>query len=351
MDVPSSSPNGEASVAGWTTGIAVVIPCYKVTRHIQSVIEQIGSEVDRIYCVDDACPDGSGDYVESEIADHRVSVIRNTENKGVGGAVMAGYRLAIRDGARIIVKIDGDGQMDPGLLGRFVEPIAKGEADYTKGNRFWDLREIKQMPLHRRLGNLGLSFMAKASGGYWSIFDPTNGYTAISAKVASILPLESISNRYFFETDILFRLNIVRAVVVDIPMNAHYGDEVSGLKISKVIPEFLAKHTRNFMKRVLYNYYLRDLSIASLELIAALGLLVFAMAFGGYHWIEASRTGLPTPIGTVIIPTLGVVSGLQFLLAFIGYDIANVPNRPLHPLLSDSVIRRSGSGTSGEIDG
>lgn len=357
MCASSKSVDQTKSVV-WTTGIAVVIPCYRVTSHIQSVIQKVGPRVDRIYCVDDACPDGSGNYIESNIVDPRVCVLRNLKNLGVGGAVMAGYRQAVHDGAKIIVKIDGDDQMDPGLLMKFVDPITKGEADYTKGNRFWDLRQISQMPLSRRIGNLGLSFLAKASGGYWSNFDPTNGYTAISAKVVAILPYDSISNRYFFETDMLFRLNIVRAVVVDIPMDARYGDEVSGLRVSKVLPEFLAKHMRNLIKRILYNYYLRDLSIASLELIAALSLLSFALGFGGYHWIHSYSTGLPSAIGTVIIPTIAVVSGLQFLLAFVGYDIANVPTRPLHPLLDDSLshtreleeqehIEEDGSASSG----
>jgi len=203
------------SAIRWTHGIAVVVPSYKVTRHIFEVVAAIGPEVDAIYCVDDACPDGSGDFIERELSDPRVRVLRHVRNLGVGGAVMTGYRQAVADGARVIVKIDGDGQMDPSLLPAFVMPILRGHADYAKGNRFWDLRQINQMPLLRRLGNLGLSFMAKASTGYWNVFDPTNGYTAIHADIAAHLPLDSISQRYFFETDMLFRLNTLRAVVVD----------------------------------------------------------------------------------------------------------------------------------------
>lgn len=313
--------------------IAVVIPCYRVTRHVQGVIASIGPEVARIYCVDDACPDGSGEFIEQQVADARVRVLRNVTNQGVGGAVMHGYRAAVADGMDIIVKIDGDGQMDPALLPRFVAPLIRGEADYTKGNRFWDLREIRQMPLLRRLGNLGLSFMSKASTGYWDIFDPTNGYTAIHAEVASHLPFESISRRYFFETDMLFRLNTVRAVVIDIPMDAKYADEKSGLRISRILTEFLTKHVRNLGKRIVYNYFLRDLSLASLELIAAVSLLTFGVAFGGWHWWQSAAQGDATPLGTIMIATVSVVSGLQFLLAFLGYDIANVPKRPLHPLM------------------
>jgi dolichol-phosphate mannosyltransferase len=314
--------------------IAVVIPSYKVTRHVMSVIDAIGPEVHRIYCVDDACPDSSGDFIEANCRDPRVKVLRHDVNQGVGGAVMTGYRAAVADGAVVIVKIDGDGQMDPSLLPGFVAPILRGDADYTKGNRFWDLKHIQRMPILRRVGNLGLSFLAKLSSGYWDLFDPTNGYTAIHGSVAARLPFESISRRYFFETDLLFRLNTLRAAVVDIPMDAKYGDETSNLSVGKVLVEFAWKHLRNFAKRIAYNYFLRDLSIASLELIAGATLTMFALAFGGYHWANAIATGEATPVGTVMIATVAAISGVQFLLAFVGYDIANVPRRALHHALS-----------------
>ncbi|MGH8083059.1 MAG: glycosyltransferase family 2 protein [Lysobacter sp.] len=327
----------------WVTGIAVVIPSYKVTQHILGVLTAIGSEVDAIYCVDDACPDGSGDFIAANSADPRVRVLRHAQNQGVGGAMITGYRQAVADGATVIVKIDGDGQMDPALLPAFVAPILEGEADYTKGNRFWDLSQIRQMPALRRIGNLGLSFMAKASTGYWDIFDPTNGYTAIHARVAANLPFDSISRRYFFETDILFRLNTIRAVVVDVPMDARYGDETSGLKASVIFFEFLFKHARNLGKRIVYNYFLRDLSLASLELLAAIGLLVFGGIFGGWHWLQSIRLSTGAPLGTVMIATVSVVSGLQFLLAFLGYDIASIPRRPLARVLAKhrSLVNRT----------
>lgn len=323
-----------AQAVHWTRGISVVVPCYRVTRHITGVIAAIGPEVDVIYCVDDACPDGSGDFIGREIADPRIRVLRHAQNQGVGGAMVTGYRQAIVDGAEVIVKIDGDGQMDPALLRSFVAPILRGEADYTKGNRFWNPSQLSAMPLVRRLGNLGLSFMAKASAGYWDIFDPTNGYTAIHSAVAARLPLESLSRRYFFETDLLFRLNTIRAVVVDVPMDARYGGETSHLKLSTVLWEFAAKHLRNTFKRIVYNYFLRDLSIASLELLAAVVLLGFGAAFGAWHWWHYSQLGVGAPVGTIMVATVALVSGLQFLLAFLGYDIANVPHRPLHPLLA-----------------
>ena len=310
--------------------IAVVIPSYKVIAHILGVIAQIGPEVERIYVVDDCCPEGSGEYVEKNCLDHRVVVLRNPQNQGVGGAVMTGYQAAIADDMDIIVKIDGDGQMDPGLLMNFVSPILQGKADYTKGNRFYDLEEIRAMPKIRLFGNAVLSFMTKFSSGYWDLFDPTNGYTAIHRDVARYLPFGKISRRYFFETDILFRLNTLRAVVIDVPMHAKYGDEVSNLKISKIVGEFLVKHMRNFGKRIFYNYYLRDMSLASIELPIGLVMLVWGLLFGASHWISSLYTGIPTAAGTVMLSALPIILGIQFILAFLGQDIAAVPRRPFH---------------------
>ena len=310
--------------------IAVVIPSYKVRKEILGVITRIGAEVDRIYVVDDCCPDGSGDFVESNCTDERVKVIRNSENQGVGGAVMTGYKSAIADGMDIIVKVDGDGQMDPCLIPDFVAPILAGEADYTKGNRFFDLEEIRAMPKIRFFGNAVLSFITKLSSGYWDLFDPTNGYTAIHSDVARRLPFKKISRRYFFETDMLFRLNTLRAVVVDIQMDARYGDEVSDLKIPKIIGEFFFKNIRNFAKRIFYNYYLRDMSLASIQLPIGLLMVIFGVVFGSYHWIISLQNGLPTPAGTVMLSAIPIIIGVQFILAFLAYDIATIPRRPLH---------------------
>jgi dolichol-phosphate mannosyltransferase len=313
--------------------VAVVIPSYRVVKYVLGVISQIGPEVWRIYVVDDKCPDGSGDYVEANCKDPRVVVLRHEINQGVGGAVMTGYRAAIEDGADIIVKVDGDGQMDASLIPNFIVPILAGEADYTKGNRFFDLEEIRAMPRMRIFGNAVLSFMTKLSSGYWDLFDPTNGYTAIHADVARHLPFKKISSRYFFETDMLFRLNTLRSVVVDVPMDANYGDEISNMKISKIVGEFLFKHIRNFVKRIFYNYYLRDVSLASIELPLGVLLFVFGASFGGWNWLFASREGFTTPAGTVMLSALPVLMGLQLVLAFLAYDIASVPRRPRHQRL------------------
>ncbi|MEO5669526.1 MAG: glycosyltransferase family 2 protein [Ramlibacter sp.] len=310
--------------------VAVVIPAFRVSRQIVGLLGQIGAEVHRIYVVDDACPEGSGDLVRAQCSDPRVSVLTHEANGGVGAAVMTGYRAALQDGADVIVKVDGDGQMDPALVADFIAPIIAGQADYTKGNRFFNLEGLEQMPRTRLVGNAALSFMNKVSSGYWDIFDPTNGFTAIHANILRFLPLEKIDRRYLFETDMLFRLNILRAVVWDVPMHARYGDEVSSMKVSRVAGPLFVNHIRNFVKRIFYNYYLRDVSIASIELpLGILGVLAGAL-LGSYHWIHSASLGVTTPAGTVMLATLPLLAGLQLLLAFVHYDIAAVPRRTLH---------------------
>ncbi len=320
--------------------IAVVIPSYKVTRHILDVIAGIGPEVSRIYVVDDQCPDRSGDFVRAHCQDARVTVLEHEANQGVGGAVMTGYRAAIADGAKVIVKVDGDGQMDASLIPAFVAPILAGEADYTKGNRFFNLERISAMPPVRLFGNAVLSLLTKLSSGYWDLFDPTNGYTAIHADCARYLPFDKISRRYFFETDMLFRLNTLGAVVVDVPMDAVYGDEVSNLKVSRIVTEFATKHVRNFLKRLFYNYYLRNMSLASIELPLGMLLVLFGALYGGSHWLQSARSDVATPAGTVMVAALPVIMGVQLILAFLAYDIASVPRRPLHK--KTSYARRHG---------
>ena len=309
--------------------IAVVIPCYKVSAHICQLIRQIGEDVNAIFVIDDCCPENTGKLVESNCTDPRVTVIFHINNQGVGGAVMTGYQAAIRAGAEVIVKLDGDGQMNPALIPAFIAPILRSEADYSKGNRFFDVETAQQMPIVRLIGNVGLSFLTKLSSGYWNLFDPTNGYTAISAKVAERLPVDKISQRYFFESDMLFRLNTMRAVVIDIPMYALYAQEKSNLSVSRELPRFLLKNLRNLGKRIVYSYFIRNFSYASLELFFGLLFLGFGIFFGLFNWIELSRHGALASAGTVMLAALPIIMGLQLLLGFINYDMTNVPTTPL----------------------
>jgi glycosyltransferase involved in cell wall biosynthesis len=285
--------------------------------------------VGKIYVVDDACPQGTGNFVKENCMDDRIEVLFNPGNLGVGGAVMTGYKKAIADGCRIMVKIDGDGQMEPSLIPRFIDPIQRKEADYVKGNRFYDLGFLRTMPVIRRFGNSMVSFISKMASGYWNIMDPANGFTAISASALKHLPLDKIDRRFFFESDMLFRLNTIRAVVQDIPMHSEYGTEKSNLRISRVLVQFPFKYMNRLTKRIFYNYFLRDFNIGSLELLMAFFFLTFGFVFGGIHWITSLETLHPATAGTVLLAGLPIILGFQSLLAFLHYDLANIPQKSI----------------------
>ena len=318
--------------------IAVAIPCYKVTRHVLEVIQAIGSEAEAIYAVDDACPDGSGRFIEEHNRDPRVRVLYNPENRGVGGAIVTAYQAAMADGMDIVVKIDGDGQMDPALLPSFVRPLLQGRADYTKGNRFFRPESVQGMPPVRLFGNAMLSFLTKLSCGYWNVMDPTNGYTAVRTSVLAELPLDKLEQRYFFETDMLFRLNTVRAVVKDIPMDSVYANEESNLKVGRVLPEFLKKHISRLWRRYVYNYLVRDFNVGTLYSLSGVLLLLAGTAFGTWHWVSGNFNSHPATSGTVMLAALPVLIGIQSLIAFLHYDVSNVPTEPLSLSLDHSAL-------------
>ena len=209
--------------------VAVVIPCYKVKRQIINVLKKLSKKnINKIYVIDDFCPDKTYEIVNQYISEnnvHNIKVIKNENNIGVGGATKRGFQEALKDKNDIVVKIDGDDQMDPENIDKLIKPLLTNDFDFTKGNRFFNLSDLKGMPRLRIFGNAALSFLCKLSTGYWNIFDPTNGFLAINSKIIRLLPLEKISNSYFFEIDLLFRLSIIRARILDVPMKAIYKDE------------------------------------------------------------------------------------------------------------------------------
>ena len=308
--------------------VAVVIPCFRVARHIADVVAGLGPEVGRIYCVDDACPEGTADFLQANIPDPRLTVIRHVENQGVGGAMLTGYRAAVADGADIIVKVDGDGQMDPALLPLFIAPLAEGRADYVKGNRFDGYDATRQMPALRLFGNAALSFMTKASSGYWTVFDPTNGYTAIQGLMAERIAVRRVAPRYFFESDMLFHLYQEQAVVLDVPMPARYGDEVSNLKIGRIVGPFLSRNLRNLAVRIVRRHFLQDFSLASLEALAGIAALAFGVIFGLTKWKASIETGVPASAGSVMLAAMPILVGVQLLLSALNYDMTCVPRTP-----------------------
>lgn len=305
--------------------IAVIIPCFRVKAQILSVIESIPLFIESIYLIDDRCPEETGHFVRQSANEPRLQIIFNEKNLGVGGAVMEGYKKALEDGIDIMVKIDGDGQMNPALIRRFIAPLIRGEADYTKGNRFFDLESLASMPPLRLFGNAALSFINKAVSGYWNVMDPTNGFTAISRYCLSRLPLQKIEKRYFFESDILFRLGTLRAVVKDIPMDAIYESEKSNLRIKRIIFEFPPKYISRIFKRIFYNYFLRDFSVVSVCLIIGFLLVSIGALIGIGSWINNASVGIFTSTGTVMLAVLPILIGVQLLLIALVLDVLSVP--------------------------
>ncbi|HYG35083.1 MAG TPA: glycosyltransferase family 2 protein, partial [Clostridia bacterium] len=281
----STKPDSDSS-AEWLARfrIAVVIPCYKVQREIEGVLSSIPTYVSHIVVVNDASPDSTRAIVEKVAGfDQRILLLNHTSNQGVGGAMITGFKAAIELGAQVVVKMDGDGQMKANDLPDLVIPLIHGEADYTKGNRFRDFQALRQMPWLRRVGNTGLSFLVKVATGYWNCFDPCNGFVAIRGDVLAQIPLDKIHRSYFFETSMLSQLNLLHALVRDIPLPASYGNEVSNLSIKKVMIEFPPRLLAVFLRRLVLKNFVYDFTLESVHLLAGLPMLLAGLGYGGYN--------------------------------------------------------------------
>jgi dolichol-phosphate mannosyltransferase len=306
--------------------VAVVIPAYRVASQIADVIARVPSGIRDIIVVDDASPD-TLPSVLSALRDPRVTVLRHDVNRGVGGAMKTGFLKALELGADIVVKVDGDGQMDPALIPKFVEPIRAGDADFTKGNRFDDLAFIHRMPLVRRFGNMALSFLVKLASGYWHAFDPCNGFLAIRAAVLRRLNPGRLEDRYFFEISLLCEAYFAKAVLQDIPMQPVYAGETSSLSPVGSIGNFAPRLVKRSLHRLLMAYFIRDFNVVSIFIVAGLPALLFGTGWSAYHWIESIRLQRVATTGTVIIGMLAIVLGFQLLLQAVVLDVGNEPRR------------------------
>ena len=307
----------------------MVIPAYRAAGTIAAVVAGIPSLVRHVVVVDDASTDALADVVAG-IGDPRVSLVRHPTNRGVGAATLTGYDAALALGADLIVKMDADGQMDPRYLGSLLRPIARHAADYTKGNRFLHPRELRSMPGARRAGNAALSFLTKLSSGYWPVFDPTNGYTAMHASLVPALDRSAIADRYFFETSMLLELGRLRAVVQDVPIPARYDGQASSLSPRRAAGEFPPKLLAATWRRLIRQYFIEDFTPVSLYLVFGSLLLLFGVLWGGYHWLVSIRLGVVATTGTVMLAVVPVIIGVQLLLQAIAQDIGNVPSHPIH---------------------
>jgi dolichol-phosphate mannosyltransferase len=310
--------------------ITVVIPAYHVERNIESVLRELPAYLRYIIVVDDASPDKTSELVKAMARrDKRIVLIRHEQNQGVGGAMITGFKKSLELGAQVIVKVDGDGQMDTAHLPALLTPLIEGKADYAKGNRFRDFGSLKQMPFVRRAGNLGLSFLTKAATGYWNCFDPTNGFFAIRAEALAQLPLDKIDQGYYFETSMLSYLYLRDAYVLDVPIPARYRGEISSMSIRRVLFEFPYKLTRTLWRRIVLKYFIYDFSMMSVYLLAGIPLLLFGLIFGITKWIHYAELGVAAPTGTVILPTLSVILAIQILLSAIEIDVNAAPRKPI----------------------
>lgn len=300
--------------------IAVVIPCYRVSDTIEQVIRTLPDLVDHILVVDDACPDHSGSIAEGLALD-KVQVVYHEKNQGVGGAVISGYKKALELNCDVVVKVDGDGQMDPRYIPALIEPLFTNEADYAKGNRYYDFRALRRMPKIRLFGNNVLSFLEKLFSGYWNIMDPTNGYTAIHRRVLEKLNLSGIAKGYFFESHLLLNLNLVNAVVRDVPIPARYNNEISSLNIRKTLFEFPPRLFYGLCKRLFFKYFIYDFNMASVYLLLGIPLFLWGFLFGLFQWIDSSVSNTPKTAGTIMVAALPLILSVEMLLQAINIDI------------------------------
>ncbi|MEA3010078.1 MAG: dolichol-phosphate mannosyltransferase [Sphingomonadales bacterium] len=316
--------------------VAVVIPSFRAAATIGAVLRAIGPEVKHIYVVDDGCPDATGERALKDHRDPRLIVLHNRRNLGVGGAMKRGYARALADGAEIIVKVDADGQMDPRHISRLIAPILEGRADYCKGNRFAPARlmpsgsspsALKAMPPARRAGNMAFSVLHKAATGYWRIGDPANGYTAIHARALERIGLDALADCFFFETDMLFRLNLVDAVVADVPLPACYPGSGSSLRLRRVAPRFAVMTASRLVRRLRSKYFTGEWNPGSVKLAAALAMIAASAGLAGWHWLAAAKGGAAFGASAAALACLAL--GLALLAAAGLYDARRTAREPL----------------------
>ena len=300
----------------------VVIPCYKVAAHIEHVLRTLPDCVDEIILVDDCSPDDTGKVLEQlSQQDSRNTVIRKPKNMGVGGAMVAGFKEALHRGCDIVVKLDGDGQMDSSRIAEMVQAIESGDYDFVKGNRFYDKYALRKMPMIRKIGNFGMSFLVKMSSGYWQVSDPTNGFIAISKETLQKTDMTWLSPRFFFESSLLCELYYTGARIKEISMPAIYGEEKSNLSVMKSLLTFPPKLLCRWLRRIWLSYYVYDFNIGSLYFSAGSLSFLFGVIFGIIQWVHFASSGIAAPLGTIMIAVLTFICGFQLLLAAFQYDL------------------------------
>ncbi|WP_426623250.1 glycosyltransferase family 2 protein [Leifsonia sp. McL0607] len=308
--------------------IAAVVPAYKEEKMIATVIDTMPEFVDHIVIVDDHSPDDTSGVVKAN-ADPRVTLIRHEVNQGVGGAIITGHRAAMELGSDVNVIMAGDAQMDPAYLPSLLDHVTTEGYGFAKANRFFAPESFSGMPRYRIFGNIMLSFLTKLASGYWHLFDPQNGYTAVRTEVLQRVPLDNVARRYSFENDLLIHLNILQVPAVDVPIPAVYGEEVSSIRLGRVVPELLSLLTRGFWRRIWYRYVLWSFSPIALLLVLGIGLFLFGLAVAIWVCFQIAASVVATA-ATVMLAALPLMIGTQLLISALQLDIQASPSQPTY---------------------
>jgi glycosyltransferase involved in cell wall biosynthesis len=308
--------------------VAAVVPAYNEEALIATVVETMPDFVDHIVIVDDCSPDRTSEVVAA-LDDPRVILIRHEVNQGVGGSIITGHRAAMDAGADVNVVMAGDAQMDPRFLPALLDEVTDRGFGFSKANRFFAPESFSGMPRYRVFGNIVLSFWTKFASGYWHLFDPQNGYTAVRTSVLHRMPLDHVARRYSFENDLLVHLNILQVPAIDVPIPAVYGEEVSSIRLSKVIPELLNLLIRGFWRRIWYRYVLW--SFSPIALLLFLGLALFVFGLGVAIWVAFQIAGsVIATAATVMLAALPLMIGTQMLISALQLDIQSSPSNPTY---------------------
>jgi glycosyltransferase involved in cell wall biosynthesis len=300
--------------------VAVVVPAHDEELLIADTVRGIPDFVDRIYVVDDASSDATAERARA-LGDPRVEVITHEQNRGVGAAIVTGYKRALEDGADVTCVMAGDNQMDPAELETLVRPVARGEVDYAKANRLFTGEAWRVIPRHRYVGNAVLSLLTKIASGYWHVADSQSGYTAISREMLAQLDRDRIYRGYGFPNDMLVHLNVWNARVRDFPSRPVYGvGERSGIKIRRVVPRISWLLLKGFLWRLREKYVIRDFH--PLVFFYALGVVMtFAGLVLGIVETALRIAGNAVSVGTVVLIALLLIAGSQFTLFAMWFDM------------------------------
>jgi glycosyltransferase involved in cell wall biosynthesis len=306
--------------------VAVVVPAFDEERLIGTTLGGIPEFVDHVFVVDDASNDATAERARSS-SDARVEVVSHERNRGVGAAILTGYRRALAAGIDVTCVMAGDNQMDPADLEAIAGPVARGEADYAKANRLFTGRAWELIPHTRYLGNAVLSLLTKIASGYWHVADSQSGYTAIARDTLELLDLERIYDRYGFPNDMLVHLNVINARVRDVPSRPVYGvGESSGIRLRRVVPSISWLLTKAFFWRMREKYVIRDFH--PLVFFYVFGLLFLAIGAVLGSTVTVLRIlGNELTVATVVLVALLLIAGLLFTLFAMLFDMES--NREL----------------------